>query len=588
MKRHPILIAFVVVIVALIGWYVWRQVWPAEIYRFSEVSGPEDSNQVRLSPPLNVADFEGGGPNRIAVLVTDSASDWMGLVRGFKSHGIPATFTTDASKALQHQVIFAYPSISGQVLSQSAIKSLAEHIRTGGTVLTSDLAGGGLEELFGIRGQLPSRERRQIRWAGDGDPADLTTVFSSSAAEAKVGSLGIAPTTAQVLARYEDGTAAAVCRSVGGRACIIGVDPGSAAQRAMNGRSEKFSPDSVNTYQPGLDVLFRWIRDIYVEGEDQPFLIGTAPAGKEGSLVLTHDVDFTRSVDNSVTYAESINRQGVSATFLIQTRYVRDWGDDIFFNHANLPKLKKIAETMEIGSHSVSHSRQFATLPLGTGKESYPGYRPFVENAKETRDASIFGETRVSRFLLEKLVGTSVSSFRPGHLFYPEALPDVLAATGYRYSSGLTANSAQTHLPFRLTQERGGAAFLPVWEFPVSIEDEKTPRLIDRYDAAKSVINKITAHGGVAVILIHPDITGHKLEFEMRLIQEMRNRLWIGSLRDFGNWWKARDDAEIDFDGRTLTLAARTRLNALDVHFPKMGKRVSVNGIQGQSRMAIR
>ncbi len=240
-----------------------------------------------------------------------------------------------------------------------------------------------------------------------------------------------------------------------------------------------------------------------------------------------------------------------------------------------------------IGSHSVSHSRQFATLPIGTGKEAYPSYRPFVENAKETHGASIFGETRVPKYLLERLVGTKVSSFRPGHLFYPEALPDVLNGTGYLFSSGLTANSVQSHLPFRLTQGRAGVALLPLWEFPVSIEDEKAPRLIDRFDAAKSVINKIAANGGVAVILIHPNITGQKLQFEMRLIQEMKARLWVGSLRDFGNWWKARDEAEIDFDGSSLAVTAPATLNQVEVRFPKSGARMVINGVQGEPRLAV-
>ena len=174
------------------------------------------------------------------------------------------------------------------------------------------------------------------------------------------------------MARYEDGSAAAVCRRVGGKACILGVDLGSVAQRAMNGRSEAFSPDFVNTYQPGMDVMFRWIRDLYVEGEDQPYLIGTAPAGHEGSIILTHDVDFTRSVGNSVAYADAIGKRGLSATFMVQTKYVRDWNDDIFFNDANVPAFKRLAQTMEIGSHTVSHARGFKAFEVGPARKNIP------------------------------------------------------------------------------------------------------------------------------------------------------------------------------------------------------------------------
>jgi hypothetical protein len=50
-----------------------------------------------------------------------------------------------------------------------------------------------------------------------------------------------------------------------------------------------------------------------------------------------------------------------------------------------------------------------------------------------------------------------------------------------------------------------------VWEFPVTIEDEMRPQLGDRLEAVIGVIDRIAQHGGVAVILIHPDVTGHKL-----------------------------------------------------------------------------
>ena len=587
MKRVAILAR---IALSLFGiWHFWWNVWPPEIYRFEDLSGPESNSQLAAPVALKVEDLDRGGTNRLSVLVTDRKSDWMGLARGFKSQGVPATFTVDPARALRHQVIIAYPGISGRLVSQDAIRALAQHVRDGGTLLTMDLAGGGLEPLFGIDGQIPSRDRTLIRWGQRNAPEDGVTRFSSARAEVKIGSLALTPTTAQVIARYEDGSAAAVCRDVGGKACILGVDLGSIAQRAMNGRSEAFSPDFVNTYQPSMDVLFRWIRDLYVAGEDQPYLIGTAPAGHDGSLVLTHDVDFTRSVANSVAFADALTRRGVSGTFLIQTKYVRDWNDDIFFNHASLPTLKRLARTMEVASHSVSHARGFKAFELGNGDERYPTYRPFVEDQTHARGGSLFGEVRVSKFLLEELVGQKVRSFRPGHLSYPEALPEVLAATGYRYSSATSANSAQTHLPFRLSYARSGQGLVPAWEFPVTIEDEKMPRLGDRFDAAVGVIDRIARHGGVAVILIHPDVTGHKLRFEERLVDRMKGRLWIGGLGAFGDWWSARDEAEIDFDGATLSVSAPVRLDAVEVRFPK-GSRASVilNGISGRRQVALR
>ncbi|MBA3678049.1 MAG: polysaccharide deacetylase family protein [Sphingosinicella sp.] len=587
MKR--ILIIGAILLVGAVAWYFWIEGSRTEIYRFENVSGPDTETPIANPVPVSLQDFDRGGPNRLAVLVTDPASDWVGLLRGFKSQGISVTFTRDPAKALRHQVIIAYPGISGRLLSQTAIRSLARHVQGGGTLLTFDLAGGGLEELFGISRQIPSRERNTIRWKGESAPEERLSRFSSGRAEVKIGSIGLLTTSAETLASFEDGKAAVVCRRAGGNACLLGVDPGSMAQRAMNGRSELFSPDFVNGYQPSLDIIFRWIRDLYVEGEDDPFLIGTAPSGFKGSLILTHDVDFTRSVGNSVAYADAIRKRGVSATFLIQTKYIRDWNDDVFFNHANLPSLKRVARGMEIGSHSVSHTRAFRKFEMGSGEEYYPRYRPFVESRNKARDGTILGELRVSKYLIEHLVGAPVRSFRPGHLAFPEALPEALAATGYRYSSTLTANSAQTHFPFQLSYSRSARGLLPAWEFPVTIEDEKPPRLGDRLEASITLIDKIAANEGVAVVLIHPDVKDHKLKFEEQLIDRMKGKVWIGSLGAFGDWWSARDQADFDFEGGILTVNAPASLQGVEIRFPK-GPRASfsLRGVKGRQAIPLR
>jgi peptidoglycan/xylan/chitin deacetylase (PgdA/CDA1 family) len=585
MKRLIVTLAMIAAIIA--AWLVLRGPG-TEIYRFSGVEGPFAATPISDAAPARPSDYEEGGSNRLAVLVTDPASDWLGLVRGFKAHGIPFIMTQDPARALRHEVVLAYPSISGRVLPATALRGLAEHIRTGGTVLTFDLAGGGLEELFGVASQDPGRNRTEIRWL---DPTlasgDRLTRFTSPRAEAQVGSYGIVPTTAERFADFDDGTAAAVCRRAGGRACILGLDLGSLTNRAMNGRAEQVSAQAVNSYDPSLDLMYRWIRDLYVEGEETPFLIGTAPAGRDGSLILTHDVDFTRSVANAPSFADAVRSRGLSATFFIQTKVIRDWNDDVFFNDANLAPLRDVAREMEIASHSVSHSRTFASFPVGSGSESYPDYAPFVQSATETQDATLLGELRISHFLLEKMLGANVASFRPGYLANPPALPEALAATGYRYSSTLTANMALSHLPYQLAHGRANNALVPIWEFPVTIEDEKTPRLGDRFDAAVDVIDNIADHGGVAVVLIHPDITGHKLRFEERLMEHYAGQLWIGSLRQFGRWWSARSLAEVDFDGASLEVTAPENVENLAILFPKTGRSLVLDGVSGARRLPI-
>ena len=90
------------------------------------------------------------------------------------------------------------------------------------------------------------------------------------------------------------------------------------------------------------------------------------------------------------------------------------------------------------------------------------------------------------------------------------------------------------------------------------------------------------------MILIHPDVTGHKLQFEERLIDRMKSRMWIGSLGAFGDWWSARDRAEIDFDGTALRVEAPIVLNEVVIKFPKSRRSsVTLTSLTGRQMIVV-
>jgi hypothetical protein len=69
----------------------------------------------------------------------------------------------------------------------------------------------------------------------------------------------------------------------------------------------------------------------------------------------------------------------------------------------------------------------------------------------------------------------------------------------------------------------------------------------------------------------------------------MKDKLWIGSLERFGDWWSARDRLEIDYDGATLQISAPTRIDAVEVRFPKRQKAPTVlNGVSGRRQITVR
>jgi peptidoglycan/xylan/chitin deacetylase (PgdA/CDA1 family) len=568
--------------------FVAISAWRKEAGAFAWFLGVEGPMSRSTLPPrrlAQIADYDRGGPHRLAILVTDPQANWLGLALAFKAEGIPFTITQDYREALTHKVVFVYPSITGTGLPPEALSGLADLIHRGGGVLTFDLEGGGLYSEFGVRDPVPSRSRGELHWLNStGPPEEQTTEFAKPGGELDLGSLAYPVTDAKVIATFEDGGAAITCRKAAGTACLMGFDLGALATRAIDGRADDVSRAYDNRYEPSLDVVTQWVKDFYVENEPMPFLVDTVPEGKQVSIVFTHDIDFTRSVFNAKGYADLERANGVKSTFFMQTKYISDWNDKAFLTPRTAPLVRALQddEGMEVGSHTVAHSRLFSKFPLGTGLERYPDYHPFVEDKTKERGGSIFGETRVSKFLLERLSGVHVQSFRPGHLSYPYELPEVLASEGYAYSSSITADTCLTHLPHQLTYTREGDAPLPVYEFPVTIEDEEKPKLGDRFDMENVVTAKIAAHHGLVVILIHPDILGHKLEFERRMIAAWKDRAWMPDLAEYGSWWRARDRAEIDLDndghGWSLAVDAPEALNDTVVVLPKAGAAAAASG----------
>ncbi len=551
---------------------------------FPGVTGPRATTVVPPPVPAQWSQYGEGDTSALAILLTDPDSAWLGIAHGLKTMGVPFRITTDVRQALQHRVVMIYPTISGRVLDQQSLQAIAAFPRNGGTLVGFNVAGGGLEPVFGFENAVDDRSRAELRFdtshpvaAEFTDPRERIIPINSR--ERSTNDMGVVSYTNPrfpPLATYDNGTAAILYRPIGtGHAYAVGIDIGFFLLKGYNNRQQGIARSYVNDFEPALDVLLRLIRNIYRQGEPDAVTLGTVPQARSMSVILTHDIDYTESVRNALVYAEHEKRAGISATHFIQTKYVRDWNDDAFFKPDMLETINKIAELgMEIGSHSVSHSRVFNEFELGSGKERYPQYQPFVRDAEHTDRASVLGELRVSRFLLGKMTTTGDPvSFRPGHLQYPFTLPQAMAATGFRFSSSVTANTALTHLPFRLTYGRETTAQSAIYEFPITIEDEHKPRLGDRLPQALAVADRLSRYGGLYVVLIHPNILDHKLEFQKRLVEALKDRAWFGSLRDFGNWWTARDQVtwRIESEGsrRRLVLQVPQPVNDLPLQLPK-------------------
>lgn len=554
---------------------------------FPELTGPIESTVIPSNiPPRTVPEtYFDESTSGIAVLLQDSNASWLGIAHGLKSIGVPFRVVQSIDEALQHEVILVYPSITGSNTEPETLSALANHVRDGHTLIAFSVIGGGLPSVFGFETTEERNDLVEVNF----DPAyfDPDSILEIDESRIRLASL-VDPTPFPgvsyhelkhpAIATYDDGSAAIThnfftANGRVGHAYAVGFDFGHFILRAQNNRFSGLADTYVNNYQPMLDTLLEFMAAVYKEGSQDAVQILPTPFNREFTALITHDIDYTRSLQNTLAYAEFEFSQNIPATYFIQTKYVTDFSDEAFFNLENQAILTKLRDQgMEIGSHSVAHSNEFKGMPIGSGTEQYPSYRPFVSAFDAVRDGSISGELRISKYLLDTLVEQDTVSFRPGHLSMPISLPEMLQATGYQYSSSMTANSAFTHLPFRSNYSRSYDTELDIIEIPITIEDE-SGRLGDRLPEAIALANKIARIGGVVNVLIHTDVLDHKLEFEKGFVAEFKERAWFGTIAQFGQWWATRDSAVIQTDTpaayqKRLQISIEGRIAGLSIKLP--------------------
>lgn len=553
------------------------QVPQKNIFIFDNLKGPSTKSVLPQRVKTSWKQYSKGSSNRLAILLTDENSNWLGLAHGLKSIGVPFVITTDYKQATQHKVIVVYPLISGRALQADALKALAAIPRNGGSLIGFNVLGGGLHEVFGFQDIISDKRHKQINFDSASSISNTFTDPNEKMIrlERTQKSNSYTKPTNKPIATYDDGTAAITYRNIGnGHAYAIGFDFGQYILKGYNARQETIARSFDNQYEPSVDVLLRILKAAYLQGEPNAVTLSTVPQGKDVAVLLTHDIDFTKSIKNAVDYARYEKSQNIRGTYFIQTKYIKDFNDDVFFNTEGVQYLKEIdALGMEIGSHTIAHSKIFSKFPMGTGSESYPTYQPFVKESFVAYNGTILGELRVSKFLLEsQLPGHQVISFRPGELSYPFQLPEALFATGFKYGSSTTANNALTHLPYQANYSRETDSELEMFEFPVTIEDEALPKLGDRVPQAIALAQKLRKYGGSIVILIHPNILGHKLDFEKQFVSAVKPYAWFGSISDFGNWWTARNKVTVDIDStgtkKRLSLKSPVVLDSIGLTIP--------------------
>jgi hypothetical protein len=492
-------------------------------------------------------------PLQIAVYWTNPSEGVLGVVHALREMGILFFVTRDLNRALLHRLVIIYPYADSSTFSPPQIHELTRHMRNGGSLFAVNVLAPSLGPLFGFRAVTPSRQRYQVNFSVGSDPAlrylNRPEELQVPLGAPKYGQIfwtnGYTPEeTTAILARFEDGSAAVLRKSWGkGAAYLCGLSFHDVVLRNQVNRDFDAERHYVNAFEPGSDAWVLLLRAWYETAEPGPVRVSTIPGGQISVVLLSHDVDWENSFTPALSFAKAESALQTRSTFFIQTKYVNDSNSHAFFFGNNLAVMRGLLSVGDsIGSHSIIHSRGFNKFELGTGGEQFPVYHPLGTGFDTATGATVFGEVRVSKQLLDgELSGQQTDFFRAGHLRVPPTLPEALQRSGYRFDSSFTADDVLTNFPYALPlgllfEEDSG-----IYEFPVTIDDSEDPPLIQRVDKALEVIRANAENGAPNVVLIHPTEARVKLQAEEALLRGLPPGVMATDMESFARFWRARD-----------------------------------------------
>jgi len=491
----------------------------------------------------------------VAVLLTKGNEGELGTVHALREMGIPFFVTRDVHRALMHHLVLIGPWVDSRTFSEQEAQEVARFVIGGGIIYAENIFWGALKPIFGFKSFEASRKRHWVSFENVltplfrylDRPEERRVRLGSLQADTIFATNGYqSDGTSEVLARFEDGSAALVGRKVGkGETYLSGVRLEDVILRGQVNRNSGGEAAYVNTFDPGGDIWMLLLRAWYEAFSDPGIRLATIPGGKRSVVLLSHDVDWEYSVPATLSFGAMEKSHHVSSTYFIQTKYVSDANSRAFFYGHNIQDICKLKrEGFDLGSHSVIHSRAFNSFPAGTGQETYASYRPRALSPQTAQGGTVMGEVRVSKQLLDgEIPGQHTIFFRSGHLKFPSVLPDVLERCGYEFDSSFTAPDVMTNFPFVLMRNRGFEQESRIYEFPITIEDE-AGSLERRIAQTVDVIQANADNGAPSVILIHTNDVDKKIPAEEAILGQLPGDIATSDLTTFARFWRARDCLE--------------------------------------------
>ena len=551
-------------------------------------AGPSEVDQVTRLQPTSPTEFAIGSSSRLAILLTRRDSSWLPLIHGLKASGVPIRVVEEVEEAIRHSAILVYPAITERDLDDVERESLRSYVNAGGLLIANQVWSPDMAELFGFSASDETRSFAEVSFLAQANsfistehPFERTVrIGNPEQASTLLATQSFSGAT-EPWAVYEDGSPAIVSASnpQGGRGLALGVDVGFWASKVYADRDADAQRVEVNGYDPSLDMWMRLIKAVYLDHHEFGVALYPVPGGKELSGVLTVDVPAGRSVEDVRRLSEEIGDAGRAATFFFQTQYTNQNTETGFFDPERLALLRALQEAgMSIASHSVIHPESLASFAGGTGQERYPRY----PGSNEAAGATLLGELRVSKHLLQTAIEAEIVAYRPGRMETLNSLPQLAGAVGYMYVSSIAASNVMSYRPFQTTLNGLGFVATDVFQFPIAVTDQSGPLPTSELHAQVDSVAR--SNGVLTAQLANADIDLSSA-FLSELLAAFGDRAWIGGLNEFGAWWQTRDQVGLDVRpvarGFEVSLTTERAISDICVETPEIW--VLIDG-QGQWR----
>lgn len=488
-----------------------------------------------------------------------SSAELISAEHVLKVSGISYIKTSDLQESFSYAVILLSSELQPYTFRSAARDSLLDYVNQGGVLIVPQVHDPFFHELFGISDITESVTNFSIefqpgysasRWLEDslestislGNPLSVLSTVKTNM---------YTVSTASILARYENNRAAITRNNFGeGMAYSLGFSFKSLV--LTNQLNRDYEANRVYSgFEPTTDAVILFIKGICAFHIPHSVWLHTSPNNSKASLLVTHDIDATSTVDSMYYFANYEKRRGVKASYMITTKYFNDRIAD-FYIPANFDKIRYVMDQgHSLGSHTVGHFRDFdneAVFSFGSLGNTKANYSPYSSSdVATTTGATVLAECELSQKLLREDFQVNVTSFRTGHLLYNDRLANALDTLGYKVNSSNVSGDVLTNFPYRAMENRSfEGRQLNVWEIPVTISDITGDSLLSvdgipgKVNEWLSVLNKNAANHAPSVLLIHPN-RFLKLAAEHELFNKLPEGMYVCDLDTYAEFWIQRD-----------------------------------------------